>query len=80
MSHALDHSAEEVNEMAKKNNAFILMALKTSANHIGSGLLNAVADANQPTDVALSNIVAALKTGVVAAGQEIARERLSKLI
>lgn len=63
-----------------KNKSFILMALKIGANHIGSGLLNAVDNANQPSDVVLSNVVASLKSGAFAAGKEIARERLGKLI
>lgn len=66
--------------MAKHKKPFILMALKTGAHHIGNGVLNAVEDVNQPSDVVLSNVLAALKSGALNAGKEIARERLGKLI
>ncbi|MDQ6421685.1 hypothetical protein RB620_19855 [Paenibacillus sp. LHD-117] len=54
-------------------------ALKSGANNFGRELLNAVEDGNQPSDIVFGNIVSALRSGVIATGQQVVKERLQKL-
>ncbi|OCT13971.1 hypothetical protein A8709_00050 [Paenibacillus pectinilyticus] len=59
--------------------SFLEAALKTGANNIGTRLLDAVNDANQPADVVLEKVVTALKSGALATGQEVLRAQLGQL-
>jgi hypothetical protein len=63
----------------RESKAFAESLLRNGANHIGGQLLNAVSNVNQPTDIVFGNIAAALRNGVIATGQEVVRERLSRI-
>lgn len=58
--------------------SFIGSVLKSGANNIGSKLLEAVNDENQPIDVALGKVVTALKSGAFATGRDLLRSQFSQ--
>jgi hypothetical protein len=54
-------------------------ALKSGANHIGKQLTAAEIDVNQPSDVVLDKLLNALKSGALAAGQEVMMAGLNRV-
>jgi hypothetical protein len=59
--------------------SFMRSVVRSGANNIGSSLLEAVTDTSGPSDVVFSRIMIALRSGAIATGQEVVRERLSRL-
>jgi hypothetical protein len=57
---------------------FIGTVLISGASNIGSQLLEAVNDENQPIDVALGKVVTALKSGAFATGRDLLRSQFSQ--
>jgi hypothetical protein len=64
--------------LASESQAFAESVFRNGANQIGTQLLDAVSDINQPTDVILGKIASALKIGVLATSQEVLKERLNR--
>jgi hypothetical protein len=65
--------------MSKQHKEFFESTLKSGAKIIGTQLLAAVGDANQPADVFFGKVLLALKTGALMTGQEVMKSRLEKL-
>ncbi|RIX53937.1 hypothetical protein D3P08_06685 [Paenibacillus nanensis] len=51
---------------------------RNGSSQIGGRLLDAVSDVTQPNDIAIGNIVAALRNGAIATGQQVLMERLRR--
>ncbi|MEK3884498.1 hypothetical protein [Paenibacillus sp. PL2-23] len=72
-------SKKMVKKLNNESKAFMRTVLRSGANNIGNQLMDAVSDANQPGTMILGNVLNALKSGAIATGQEVVRERLSRL-
>jgi hypothetical protein len=67
-----------IKRVKKKSKPLIEAALRSGANKIGNRLLDATSDVNQPSDILLDKLFTALKSGVLATGQEIVKEELDR--
>lgn len=65
--------------MSKAHKEFFETTLKSGAKIIGTQLLSAVGDVNQPADVFFGKLLTALKTGALMTGQEVMKNHIEKL-
>lgn len=63
-----------VRRFKKTSKHLLNTALTRGADNIGKELLEAVNDANQPSDVLFEKLVTALKSGAIATGQDLMKK------
>lgn len=68
-----------IRNVGKESKQILEAALKSGANHIGQQLSAATIDVNQPSDVVLDKLLNALKSGALAAGQEVMMTGLNRV-
>lgn len=66
-------------QFKEKSKPLLKAAMTSGANNIGKQLLDAVSDVNQPSDIILEKLFTALKSGVLATGQEILKEGMEEI-
>lgn len=76
MSKKAKKIAKQLNSGSK---SFMRSIMRSGANNIGNSLMEAVTDANGPSDIVFGRIMTAVKSGAIATGHEVVREKLSKL-
>jgi hypothetical protein len=67
-----------IKQVKKKSKPLVEAALRRGADNIGKRLLDAVNDVNQPSDILFEKLFTAVKSGVLATGQEIMKEKLNR--
>lgn len=66
-------------QLSKESKPLLEAALRSGANSVGKQLLDAARDVNQPSNIFLKKLAAALKNGALAAGQEIVSGGLDRI-
>ena len=66
-------------QLNSESRSFMRSVMRSGANNIGNSLMEAVTDASGPRDIVFGSIMTAIRSGAIATGQEVVKERLSKL-
>ncbi|WP_027093961.1 hypothetical protein [Cohnella thermotolerans] len=74
-----DHIKKVFKGVKKEILYFADVALKSGATNVGKELANVTRDVNQPSDLNLGTIANSLKSGIMAAGQELMRVGLERV-
>ncbi|MCR2808007.1 hypothetical protein [Paenibacillus soyae] len=76
MSKKAKKIAKQVNSGSR---SLMRSVMRSGANNIGNALMEAVTEANGPSDIVFGRIMTAVRSGAIATGSEVVRERLSRL-